>query len=118
MQRAMHDTVDEVGKVSADEGIDCHFVKGGTTRFATTPAHVARMQAEVDAGARRSASPRTTSAGSTPTRRTRRIAVAGQLGAVYTPHCAAIHPARLARGLAEVVERSGSRRCTSGRPCS
>ena len=36
-----------------------------------------------------------------------RIDVAGQLGAAHTPHCAAIHPARLARGLADVVERAG-----------
>ena len=52
MQRAMFDTVDEVGKVSADEGIDCHFVKGGTTQFATQPAHVERLRAEVDEPAR------------------------------------------------------------------
>ncbi len=30
MQRAMHDTVDEVGRVAAAEGIDCHWAKGGT----------------------------------------------------------------------------------------
>ena len=29
------------------------------------------------------------------------------LGATYTPHCAAIHPARLVRGLAQAVERRG-----------
>jgi len=29
------------------------------------------------------------------------------LGATYTPHCAAIHPARLARGLASVLRRHG-----------
>jgi glycine/D-amino acid oxidase-like deaminating enzyme len=29
------------------------------------------------------------------------------LGATYTPHCAALHPARLARGLAAAVERLG-----------
>src|SRR4029077_19273491 len=29
------------------------------------------------------------------------------LGAAYTPHCAAIHPARLVRGLARGVEASG-----------
>ena len=29
------------------------------------------------------------------------------LGGSYTPHCAAIHPARLVRGLAEAVERRG-----------
>ena len=31
------------------------------------------------------------------------------LGATYTPHCAAIHPAKLARGLADVVEARGAR---------
>ncbi|HEY2080889.1 MAG TPA: FAD-binding oxidoreductase, partial [Streptosporangiaceae bacterium] len=30
MQRAMHATVDEVGSVTAAEGIDCHWAKGGT----------------------------------------------------------------------------------------
>jgi glycine/D-amino acid oxidase-like deaminating enzyme len=36
-----------------------------------------------------------------------RLDATGVLGAVYTPHCAAIHPARLARGLARAVERRG-----------
>ena len=29
------------------------------------------------------------------------------LGGTYTPHCAAVDPARLVRGLAEAVERHG-----------
>jgi hypothetical protein len=29
------------------------------------------------------------------------------LGGTYTPHCAAVDPARLVRGLAEAVERRG-----------
>ena len=29
------------------------------------------------------------------------------LGGTYTPHCAAIHPARLVRGLADAVRRAG-----------
>ncbi len=29
------------------------------------------------------------------------------LGGTYTPHCAAIHPARLVRGLAQVVAGRG-----------
>ena len=36
-----------------------------------------------------------------------RIRVAGCLGAVFTPHGAAVDPARLARGLADAVERAG-----------
>jgi glycine/D-amino acid oxidase-like deaminating enzyme len=39
---------------------------------------------------------------------TRMVAgAAGVRGATYTPHCARIHPARLARGLARVVESRG-----------
>jgi glycine/D-amino acid oxidase-like deaminating enzyme len=37
----------------------------------------------------------------------RRVRVAGLLDAAFTPHCAAVDPARLARGLAEVVARLG-----------
>ena len=35
------------------------------------------------------------------------IGMAGMLGATFTPHCAAIQPALLARGLADAVERRG-----------
>jgi glycine/D-amino acid oxidase-like deaminating enzyme len=35
------------------------------------------------------------------------VRVVGALGGTYTPHCARIDPARLARGLAEVLERRG-----------
>jgi glycine/D-amino acid oxidase-like deaminating enzyme len=38
---------------------------------------------------------------------TARIGAAGVLGATYTPHCAAIHPAKLVRGLARVVRERG-----------
>ena len=38
-----------------------------------------------------------------------RIDAAGALGAVWTPHCARVHPARLVRGLAGAVERRGAR---------
>jgi glycine/D-amino acid oxidase-like deaminating enzyme len=36
------------------------------------------------------------------------IAARGVLGAAWTPHCASVHPALLARGLAEAVERRGA----------
>ena len=35
MQRAMFDTVDEIGRVIAAEGIDCDLGKGGTVSVAT-----------------------------------------------------------------------------------
>jgi len=36
-----------------------------------------------------------------------RVAASSVLGGTYTPHCAAIHPARLVRGLARVVRERG-----------
>lgn len=35
------------------------------------------------------------------------VNVQGSLGALFTPHCATIHPGKLARGLARAVERLG-----------
>ncbi len=36
------------------------------------------------------------------------VGMDGALGATYTPHCAAVHPAKLVRGLAREVERLGA----------
>lgn len=89
-------TVDEVGRAAAEDGIDAHYAKGGTLTLVTNPAHLERVRrgAEVwlDADAARD-----------------RLAARGVLGAAYTPDCAAIHPLRLVRGLAEAVERRGVR---------
>jgi glycine/D-amino acid oxidase-like deaminating enzyme len=106
LQRALVDTVDEVGRVAAREGIDCHFVKGGALQVATSPVQLARLEA----GLRHA---RGWGMGEEDQRlldrdeAERRVRVAGLLAASFTPHCAAVDPARLARGLAEVVERLG-----------
>src|SRR6202044_183379 len=47
MQRAMHATVDEVGRVAAAEGIDCHWAKGGTVVLARLPVQLERAREEV-----------------------------------------------------------------------
>jgi glycine/D-amino acid oxidase-like deaminating enzyme len=47
LQRALFDTVDEVGRVCADERIDCHFRKGGYLSVASVPAHRAQLVEEV-----------------------------------------------------------------------
>jgi glycine/D-amino acid oxidase-like deaminating enzyme len=106
MQRAMFATVDEVGRAAADVGIDCHFAKGGYLSLATSPAHTGRLAAELDAARRFGFGDedlRWLDRGEAADR----LAATGVLGALYTPHCAAIHPARLARGLASAVERAG-----------
>jgi glycine/D-amino acid oxidase-like deaminating enzyme len=102
-QRAMNDTVDEVGRVAATEGIDCHYAKGGTVVVARTPVQLARAKAAVEEsrGFGLDLSLLSTAEAAA------RCGASGVLGGSYTPHCAAIHPARLVRGLAEAVERRG-----------
>jgi len=101
---AMRATVDEVIAVAAAEGIDAGIAKGGTLTLARGPAQLARARAEVAEAA---------SWGRDDLRlldaaeASARLSATGTLGATYTPDCAAIHPARLARGLARVVEARG-----------
>jgi glycine/D-amino acid oxidase-like deaminating enzyme len=108
LQRAMFATVDEIGRVAKSEGLDVHFAKGGTLSVATIPAHLQKLKAEVSHHRARGFSEddyRWLDAAAA----TQRVDVAGCLGGAYTPHCAAVHPARLARGLARVVESRGVR---------
>ncbi|WP_326555960.1 NAD(P)/FAD-dependent oxidoreductase [Micromonospora sp. NBC_01813] len=106
MQRAMYATVDEVGRVAAAEDIDCHWSHGGTVTLARTPAQLRRAEAAVA---------ETHAYGGTDAdlalldadTAAARCAADGVLGGTYTPHCAAIHPARLVRGLARAAQRRG-----------
>jgi glycine/D-amino acid oxidase-like deaminating enzyme len=108
MRRALQDSVDEVGRVAATEGIDCHFAKAGTVVAARSPAQLERARREVDAARELGIGPEDLQLLG---RREARALLGAEaiLGATYTPHCAAIHPARLARGLAMAVERLGAR---------
>jgi glycine/D-amino acid oxidase-like deaminating enzyme len=105
-QRAMHDAVDEVGLVAAAEGIDCHFAKGGTVLLARSPAQLERARAEV-AEAREFGFGEEHLRLLTGAQARDMLDATSVLGGTYTPHCAAIHPARLARGLAAAVRRAG-----------
>ncbi|WP_250030331.1 NAD(P)/FAD-dependent oxidoreductase [Paractinoplanes maris] len=95
--RAMHaelaGAVDEVGRAAAAEGIDCHYAKGGTISLARSPAQLrrARLAPGFLAAAEAKAICNATDV----------------LGGVYSPDCAALHPARLVRGLAATVVRRG-----------
>ncbi len=108
MYRAMQQTVDEVGKVAADEDIDCHWAKGGTVQFARSPAQLERAREEVHE-ARLYGFDETDIRLLTAAEAQQISGMSGVLGAVFTPHCAAIHPARLARGLAGVLRARGVR---------
>ncbi len=103
--RAMESTVDEVGRVAAAEGIDCHFAKGGTVTLARTPVQEARARELVESESAFGVDVSWLSADEARSR----CGATGVRGGVHTPHCAAIHPGRLVRGLASAVERRGVR---------
>ena len=104
----MFDTVREVGLVAQRESIDCHFEQSGALEVAALPVQMQRLHEELDYA-------RSFGFGDDDYRWlgeeevSKTLRVDGALGGILMNHCAAIHPARLARGLAETVENSGVR---------
>ncbi|MBA3294063.1 MAG: FAD-dependent oxidoreductase, partial [Geodermatophilaceae bacterium] len=106
MQLAMNDTVGEIEKVIQDEGIACDFARGGYVSVARNRAQWARAQAEV-AGWRDWGFGEDHMRLLDATEASERLNASGVHGGTFTPHCAALHPARLVRGLASVVRGLG-----------
>lgn len=107
MRRAMNDTVREVGAVAAAEGIDCDWLQGGTVVVARTAAQLERARADLahDADWQHVDALQLLDATQTQAR----VGVHDAVGSTYIPHCARLHPAKLVRGLARVVEDRGAR---------
>jgi glycine/D-amino acid oxidase-like deaminating enzyme len=104
LQKAMNETVDEVVRVAAEEGIEADVHQGGVLEVAYTPAQLARLKAfhehelsygEKDRelyGARETVE---------------RVRVADAVGSAWTPHGARLHPVKLIKGLAAAAEALG-----------
>jgi glycine/D-amino acid oxidase-like deaminating enzyme len=107
MERAVRQSVVEVGEAVEREGIDCSYARNGVLMVARTPLEAERFQASI-------AEDREwgwTDADSRYLSRNEvleRIRVEGALGARYNAHCASIHAGALVRGLADAVERLGA----------
>ncbi|MFV1978106.1 MAG: NAD(P)/FAD-dependent oxidoreductase [Myxococcota bacterium] len=106
LQRAMFESVDEIGAVARSESIDCHFAKGGNITVATEEAHRDTLRRELD-GWRELGFGDSDLRWLEPDECARRLGTANNYGGLFLSHCAAIHPARLVRGLADVVETRG-----------
>jgi len=106
MDRAMQETVREVGRVVEVEGIDCGYTRGGTVVLARSAAQLGRARAEVEAARARGVGEEDLRL-LTADEAAERVGATDVLGATFTPHCAALDPARLVRGLATRVERRG-----------
>ena len=108
MRTAMQESVEVVGTSAVAEGIECHFAKGGSVSLARNEAQRERALAAIDQS-------RALGLGVDdvrwlgPSEASELIGTTNVFGATFTPHCAALQPALLARGLADAVERHGVR---------
>lgn len=105
-QRTLNDTVDEVIAAADREGIDADIARGGRLTVATNRPQLARLEAVADEEERWPGTD-VLRLGKEDTRA--RVQVCPALGGLWSPHGARINPAKLVRGLAGAVERSGVR---------
>jgi glycine/D-amino acid oxidase-like deaminating enzyme len=104
--RAMQATVAEVGRVVASDQLDADWASGGTVTLARTGPQTERAREEVDEARRFGFGPEDLDQLDAASA-SERLNATSVLGGVYTAHCAAIHPAKLARSLARRVEQQG-----------
>ena len=108
LARSVFDAVDEIGRVAEAEGIDCHYAKGGTVRVARNRPQAQRQRAEIAHDRSWGFTPeeiRLLSAEETA----EHIGASRVHSGIFFAPTAALDPARLVRGLADVVERAGVR---------
>jgi glycine/D-amino acid oxidase-like deaminating enzyme len=106
VQQAMFDTVRDIERTTVELGIVCDFARGGYVQLARNPAQFERVSAEVAA---------THALGFTnddhqmlsADEARRQVNASRAVGGAFTPHCAALNPAKLIYGLGEAVERAG-----------
>ncbi len=101
---AMRDSVAEVVRTAAAEGIEADIATSGTIVLARSQPQLERAREEVAESDRFGLGVELLDADSAR----KRLAATNVVGASYTPHCAAIQPAKLVRGLADAVERRGT----------
>ncbi|MGI9596629.1 MAG: NAD(P)/FAD-dependent oxidoreductase [Acidimicrobiales bacterium] len=106
LMRALAAAVDEVGRVAEAEAIDCGFAKGGAVFLARNPAQ-AKRQVERIATERAHGFGQHEIRSLTAEEATAMVGATDVLGGIHFSAAAAIDPARLVRGLAQVVEARG-----------
>lgn len=97
--------VAEVGRVCEAEGIDADFRINGILSFAQGDAQMASVRATHAAYERLGLGEKHRLLDGQAARA--RVSVPGMAGGLFTPFSGAVHPAKLARGLARAVERRG-----------
>jgi len=106
-RHVLQGAVSELGSSARSDGIDARFIHGGTMTFARSEIQRARLADEVSS-AREVGIEAADLAWIEDSDLAAHGRVAGALGALYSPHCARIDPARLVRGLSDVCEKLGA----------
>jgi glycine/D-amino acid oxidase-like deaminating enzyme len=101
----MRASVDEVGRVCAEEKIDARFHKGGVLTLARGRHQLSAIRSSYATYERLGLGDRYQVLSATEA--SERIRVTDVHGGLYTPDGASLHPARLVRGLARAVEARG-----------
>jgi glycine/D-amino acid oxidase-like deaminating enzyme len=103
---AMIDTVDEVARAVAAEGIDCDFRKGGVLRVARGPEQLAALESSYSGYERLGLAERYRLLD--PGELESFVRVTRAVRGLFSPDSAVLHPGRLVRGLAHAAERHGA----------
>ena len=103
---AMYQSVDDVGRVCREEGIDAHYAKGGELEIARADYELPKLQRMYDEYAAIGLEDHYELLDAEGT--ARHVRVANAVGGFWNKEGAAIQPARLVRGLARAVERHGA----------
>ena len=107
MERAINATVGEIAAAISREGIDCDWQQGGSLIVAQNERQLARLRAELadeQGWAGEDCGWRFLDAQALAAR----VAIRDGRGALYTPYCARVQPAKLVAGLAAAAERAGA----------
>ena len=99
--------VEEVKQTLAQEDIDCDLQHGGSLYAAARYPEQLEWQKNYLNYLHKSGLTQEDYRWLSPSELSNRLNIRGGQGAIYTPHCAAINPAKLVRGLARAVEKLG-----------
>jgi glycine/D-amino acid oxidase-like deaminating enzyme len=110
LRAALRAGVTELHDVAFAEGIEFDYHRGGTVTLARSELQAERLHHEL-AELRGFGDTEDDSRWLDEREARTRCDATAVRGAMYTPHCAAVHPAKLAVGLAKAVERHGVEVC-------
>lgn len=111
MQRAAISAVDDVGSFVSRHSIDCDWAKSGTLTVATNTVQRRRLHESIDT--QRGYGLDETDVRWIDSEELRpRVSVDRALGAMFSPHCAALHPMKLVDGLVRHATSIGVRIAT------